>query len=339
MKKYCVVIAKTSKPQLAFLSSSWIWINCRDCSSHFSFSFWMNCFSVSRPSPGFGENPFFGVVGLCLGCPAKERRKDHSGHLVYTYRHDLYVFLWPLRLIPTKEKKKVCSTHTDFSVFQKKKQSEIYFIGAKAQSFWTVISPQALSLKVFYKLRAVLRVYRELRLLEERITSSLLDIYKNKGLHLMLECQWVKWALPGQDSPYLIDDVENRWMTFLLHKWTLCSHDPPVWWLNRGASFPLPWKISFCLYTGQCGAGVVSPWMQMHGLLAIGISLLLFLWNTAVYLALTLTTCLKLQHLVDTYWSATRYHTVQKSYLTGSAWLLSWHHWLHQNHYMVCLQK
>lgn len=80
----------------------------------------MNCFSVSRPSPGLGENPFLGVVGLCLGCPTKERRKDHSGDSLYMYRHDLYVFLWPLGLIPTKEKK-VCSTHKELSVFKKKK--------------------------------------------------------------------------------------------------------------------------------------------------------------------------------------------------------------------------
>lgn len=66
-------------------------------------------------------------------------------------------------------------------------------LGAKAQSFLPFISPQALSLKVFYKLRrVVLRGYHwELRLLKEGITSPLLDIYKNRGLHLDVWC----WTL------------------------------------------------------------------------------------------------------------------------------------------------
>lgn len=131
----------------------------------------------------------------------------------------LHVQTWPLCVSvasgthPYKRKK--YSTRTELPDLKKIKKSEICFmflhvtLGAKAQSFLTVISPQALSLKVFHKLgRAVLRMHHwELRLLEEGSSSPLLDIYKNRGLHL--SWQWEKWALPGEDSPYLIDDVEN----------------------------------------------------------------------------------------------------------------------------------
>jgi len=72
----------------------------------------MNCFSASRLSPGLEENPFFGVAGLCLGCPTKERKEDRQGHLLCMYGHDLYVFLSLLGVSPIKEKK-VCSIHTD----------------------------------------------------------------------------------------------------------------------------------------------------------------------------------------------------------------------------------
>lgn len=194
-------------------------INCRDCSSHFSFSLWMNCFSVSRPSPGLGENPFLGVVGLCLGCPTKERRKDHSGDSLYMYRHDLYVFLWPLGLMPTKEKK-VCSTHKELSVFKKKKPrapwNMVFFRGQSSKLFISHVTsgsepesllqveescPKSVSLRT--EVVGGRNHLASTRHLEEQRSASWCVMLDS------LEWQWEKWALPGQDSPYFIVDVEN----------------------------------------------------------------------------------------------------------------------------------
>lgn len=118
LKKCCVVIAKTSKPQLVLLSSSRILLNCRDCSSHFSFSFWMNCFSASRLSPGLGEHTFLGVVDLCLGCPTKERRSLRSAAL--------YIKTWSWCVSKAFDNqpyniKRSCSAHTGVRWFPKNK--------------------------------------------------------------------------------------------------------------------------------------------------------------------------------------------------------------------------
>lgn len=56
-------------------------------------------------------------------------------------------------------------------------------------------------------------------------------------------------------------------------------------------------------------------------------------------LAVSFVMLLKLQHKPDMYRNATRCHIMLTGYTTDSAWLLSLHHWSHQNHYMICLQK
>lgn len=232
----------------------------------------------------------------------------------------------------------------------KKSKSTARFVslGAKAQSFVTVISPQALSLKVCHKLRRV--SYWELRLLEEGFISPLLDIYKNRGLHLDVWC----WTLLNGSERNGHFQVEIQLILLWMWKtvgWHLHSTHNFFGHLNPKLGDLTEVPDLLCL----CRSPFASKWDNVglelsfpeckHSMGCLLLGYRYFFLSTIlqstlpVLLALPFITLLKLQHKPDMYRNATRYHVMLTGYTTGSAWLLSLHHRSHQNHYMFCLQK
>lgn len=188
----------------------------------------------------------------------------------------------------------------------------------KAQSFLTVISPQTLSLKVFYKLRrAVLRVITEnwgcWRKESPHLFWTLLNGSERNGhfhirIHLILLMMWKK----------------ARWHFYSTYFFV--HMNAQLGDLTKVSVFLCLCRFSFACTQDNVGLELSFPECKVQSTLR-------------VLLALTFTTCLKLQHLPDVCSSATKCRTKHKSCITGSAWLLSQHHQPQQNHSMVCLQK